>query len=43
MSALSQDGNTISDCRLWDSNWIDRNNLMPLDPKKANTGRYRLI
>jgi len=38
MSALSRDGNTISDCRLWDSNWNYCDNFMPLDPKKSQHG-----
>ena len=38
MSELSWDGNTISDCRFWDSNWNYCENLMPLDPKKSQHG-----
>ncbi|PIB41510.1 hypothetical protein AOA57_26700 [Pseudomonas sp. 2588-5] len=38
MSELSWDGNTISDCRLWDSNWNYCDNFMPLDPKKSQHG-----
>ena len=38
MSELSQGGNTISDCRSWESNWNYRKNLMLLGPKKNQHG-----
>jgi hypothetical protein len=38
MSGLSPGGNTISDNRLWDSNWTYSDSLMPFDPKKSQHG-----